>query len=90
MEEKMKKELNEFTNEELVHEILERMRSAEVDKNLAEPDVVIDTDEEEPEPTEQQGHVIKCSDCGKADTVPFKPKNDWPVRCRNCYKTRNR
>jgi CxxC-x17-CxxC domain-containing protein len=27
---------------------------------------------------------IKCSDCGKTATVPFKPTPDKPVYCRNC------
>jgi CxxC-x17-CxxC domain-containing protein len=27
---------------------------------------------------------IKCSDCGKTATVPFKPKSDKPVYCREC------
>jgi len=27
---------------------------------------------------------IKCSDCGKTATVPFKPTADKPVYCREC------
>lgn len=27
---------------------------------------------------------IKCSDCGKAATVPFKPTAGKPVYCREC------
>jgi len=27
---------------------------------------------------------IKCSDCGKTATVPFKPASDKPVYCREC------
>lgn len=27
---------------------------------------------------------IKCSDCGKTATVPFKPSADKPVYCREC------
>lgn len=27
----------------------------------------------------------KCTDCGEATTVPFKPKNTRPVYCRECY-----
>jgi CxxC-x17-CxxC domain-containing protein len=27
---------------------------------------------------------IRCSDCGKAATVPFKPTADKPVYCREC------
>ena len=28
---------------------------------------------------------IKCSECGKEAEVPFKPRNDTPVYCRECY-----
>jgi len=27
---------------------------------------------------------IKCSDCGKSATVPFKPTAGKPVYCREC------
>ncbi|MFA5406866.1 MAG: CxxC-x17-CxxC domain-containing protein [Candidatus Nanoarchaeia archaeon] len=29
-----------------------------------------------------------CSDCGKECEVPFKPSNDKPVYCRDCYQKR--
>lgn len=28
---------------------------------------------------------IKCSDCGKEDEVPFKPRQGTPVYCRDCF-----
>jgi CxxC-x17-CxxC domain-containing protein len=28
---------------------------------------------------------IKCTDCGKAATVPFKPTAGKPVYCRACF-----
>ncbi|MGA8741504.1 MAG: zinc-ribbon domain containing protein [Terracidiphilus sp.] len=28
---------------------------------------------------------IKCSDCGSDTTVPFKPTQNRPVRCRACF-----
>ena len=28
---------------------------------------------------------IKCSDCGKQDTVPFKPTKGKNVYCRTCF-----
>lgn len=32
---------------------------------------------------------ITCAECGKKDTVPFKPSGDRPVLCRDCFqKTR--
>ncbi len=27
-----------------------------------------------------------CSDCGKATTVPFEPKQNRPVYCSDCYR----
>lgn len=29
---------------------------------------------------------ITCAECGKPDTVPFKPKGDRPVLCRDCFR----
>ena len=29
---------------------------------------------------------ITCSNCGKQDTVPFEPRGDKPVLCRDCFK----
>lgn len=26
-----------------------------------------------------------CAECGKATEVPFEPKTDRPVYCRDCY-----
>ncbi len=28
---------------------------------------------------------IKCSECGKEDEVPFKPREGTPVYCRECF-----
>lgn len=30
-------------------------------------------------------HKIKCSECGKDAEVPFKPRGDLPVYCRECF-----
>lgn len=35
-------------------------------------------------PREQ--HEITCSNCGKKDTVPFKPRGDRPVLCGDCFR----
>lgn len=29
---------------------------------------------------------ITCSNCGRQDTVPFQPKGDRPVLCRDCFQ----
>ena len=33
----------------------------------------------------RQLHDIVCDDCGKKAQVPFKPRNDRPVFCKECY-----
>lgn len=38
----------------------------------------------------RQSFPITCSECGAQDTVPFEPKGNKPVLCRNCFqKKRN-
>ncbi|MBI1919362.1 zinc-ribbon domain containing protein [Candidatus Microgenomates bacterium] len=34
----------------------------------------------------RQNYPITCSNCGKSDTVPFEPRGDRPVLCRDCFK----
>jgi CxxC-x17-CxxC domain-containing protein len=34
--------------------------------------------------------VVKCSQCGKETTVPFKPSGDKPVYCKECFAQRRR
>ncbi|NPV63385.1 MAG: hypothetical protein HPY61_12310 [Methanotrichaceae archaeon] len=31
-------------------------------------------------------HDAVCSDCGKQTQVPFKPDQDRPVYCQECYQ----
>ncbi len=30
-------------------------------------------------------YPMKCADCGKDSEVPFEPKPDIPVYCRECF-----
>ena len=30
-------------------------------------------------------HKATCADCGEECEVPFKPKEDRPVYCRDCF-----
>jgi CxxC-x17-CxxC domain-containing protein len=30
-------------------------------------------------------HPITCANCGKEDQVPFRPKGDRPVLCKDCF-----
>ena len=34
----------------------------------------------------RQSFPITCSECGAQDTVPFQPRGDKPVLCRNCFR----
>ena len=31
-------------------------------------------------------HVVTCSDCGVRTEVPFMPRGDKPVYCRDCFE----
>lgn len=35
---------------------------------------------------ERREYSVVCAACGVETTVPFKPSNDRPVFCSNCYK----
>jgi CxxC-x17-CxxC domain-containing protein len=32
------------------------------------------------------GTTVVCASCGQTTTVPFEPRGDRPVYCRNCYR----
>ena len=35
---------------------------------------------------EREMHTTTCGDCGNECQVPFKPKEDRPVYCRECFQ----
>ena len=35
---------------------------------------------------EREMHTATCGDCGNECQVPFKPKEDRPVYCRECFQ----
>jgi len=35
---------------------------------------------------QREMHTVTCSDCGVETEVPFKPRGDRPVYCRDCYQ----
>ena len=39
-------------------------------------------------PSEFQETAVTCARCGKQTTVPFEPRGDRPVYCRDCYDAR--
>lgn len=36
---------------------------------------------------QRQSFEITCAQCGKKDTVPFEPRGDRPVLCRDCFRS---
>ncbi len=40
--------------------------------------------------TQERLFKIKCNSCGKNATVPFKPKAEKPVYCRDCFSKKVR
>lgn len=34
----------------------------------------------------RQMYDVVCADCGKPTQVPFQPRNDRPVYCKDCYE----
>ena len=35
-----------------------------------------------------QMYTVECAECGKETQVPFEPKGDRPVYCRDCFNAR--
>ncbi len=39
--------------------------------------------------TERQMYDVVCANCGKPTQVPFQPRDDRPVYCRDCFEQQN-
>ncbi|HAG11420.1 MAG TPA: zinc-binding protein [Desulfotomaculum sp.] len=39
---------------------------------------------------DRQMYPAVCATCGKETEVPFQPRGDRPVYCRDCYQPRSR
>ncbi len=39
---------------------------------------------------ERKDYEVICADCGCKTTVPFEPRGDRPVYCRECFEARRR
>lgn len=37
---------------------------------------------------QRQLFEITCSQCGRKDTVPFQPRGDRPLLCRDCFRNK--
>lgn len=86
--------LKQFSDLELVCVLKERMDAAlasevtEGDAILEEsiaPTLVEDGVEVSNMNDEKKFFNVVCSVCKCNTTVPFEPKEDWPVYCRACY-----
>lgn len=42
----------------------------------------------EPQHEHRQMYKVICADCGKETEVPFEPRGDRPVYCRDCFNKR--
>jgi CxxC-x17-CxxC domain-containing protein len=40
--------------------------------------------------SDSAGTAVTCSGCGKQTTVPFEPRGDRPVYCRDCFNARKK
>ena len=38
----------------------------------------------------RESHEAVCAECGATTTVPFKPTQNRPVYCRDCFRSRRR
>ena len=68
------KELKEYTNSELLGEVEKRLLSSKTTTFPKE------------EKVEKEKFDVKCSICGEMTQVPFKPRENYPIKCYKCYK----
>jgi len=47
-------------------------------------------EQQESQASDREMHKATCSECGKECEVPFKPAEDRPVYCRDCYRNKRR
>ena len=38
--------------------------------------------------SDRQMHDVVCAECNRPTQVPFKPSNDRPVYCRDCFSSK--
>ena len=38
---------------------------------------------------QREMYTVTCSQCGQPATVPFQPRGDKPVYCRDCFQSRS-
>ncbi len=84
----MQEGLGKYTDIEIKQEARMREDQREEKRAYEEPIEVQPVSTEQPAAPQEYDCV--CSECGKDTTVPFLPKKEWPVYCRDCYSKRRR
>lgn len=59
-------------------------------RKLAHGGIVSQNNVQQNARTERSLFSATCAACSKPTTVPFRPSNDKPVYCRDCYQSRKR
>ncbi len=65
----------------------------ETEKKEEKPEDKKEKEAEETQETDDRGRKMwkaTCAECGKECTVPFKPDQDRPVYCNECFKKKGR
>jgi len=73
------KELKEHTDTEILAEVQRRILFNRTP--IGQTELKSNT-----EPTEKPKFDVKCSICGEMTQVPFKPRENYPIKCYKCYK----
>lgn len=90
MEEKhvgMYAELLRKVSDKLLYDEVNRRDAIRQKENEEEAEVYKHLGIKQPVPGQ---YNVVCSSCQKATTVPFKPRDGWPVYCVACYKERKK
>mgnify|MGYP002243136468 CR=1 FL=1 len=59
-----------------------------MNQHVAMNAVIKDVREREGGKEQRQMYTVECAECGKETQVPFEPKGDRPVYCRDCFNAR--
>lgn len=56
------------------------------EKDMEQEEQTEETSEDTKDKFGREMHKAVCADCGKECEVPFKPDQDRPVYCRDCFR----
>ena len=63
-------------------------KALKMNQHVAMNAVIKDVREREGGKEQRQMYTVECAECGKETQVPFEPKGDRPVYCRDCFNAR--